>query len=174
MARSLMLFLQVLVSDTPPHHPTTHRVMASMRDRSRWRKPQALEGVFSKPWLVWEHSHWEMAFPHQQWYYMGGASWQERQLSGCSCSSSVSYCFTDQVHQELWQGQASKDSVLTGDWWRSLFPFSEGWMANWHSYRNQRHWEKLGHPDRRGYITEEEQVPSQAKKLRYSNNITIF
>ena len=54
MARSFLLFLQVLVSDTPPYYPTIHRVMASLRDRSRWQKglwkrPQALEGVFRKP-----------------------------------------------------------------------------------------------------------------------------
>ena len=24
------------LTDTPPHHKTTHRVMASLRDRSRW------------------------------------------------------------------------------------------------------------------------------------------
>ena len=47
-------------------------------------------------------------------------------------------------------------------------------MANWHSYRYNRHWEKLQCPDTWGYITEEEQVPSQAKKLRHSNNISIF
>ena len=35
MAKNSVPFLQVLVSDTPPHHQTTHGVMASLRDRSR-------------------------------------------------------------------------------------------------------------------------------------------
>ena len=35
MAKNSVLFLQVLVSDTPPHHQTTHRVMASLRDISK-------------------------------------------------------------------------------------------------------------------------------------------
>ena len=35
MAKNSVPFLQVLPSDTPPHHQTTHRVMASLRDRSR-------------------------------------------------------------------------------------------------------------------------------------------
>ena len=89
-------------------------------------------------------------------------------------SSSVSNCFAGQVHQELGQGQTSKDPASTGDWWRSLFPFREGSMANWHSDRDKRHWEKLWHPDRWENITEEEQVPSQARKPWHSNNITIF
>ena len=36
-------------------------------------------------------------------------------------------------------------------------------MANWHSYWYNRNWEKLQYPETRGYITEEEQVTSQAK-----------
>ena len=35
MAKNSVSFLQVLVPDTPPHHQTTHRIMASLRDRSR-------------------------------------------------------------------------------------------------------------------------------------------
>ena len=35
MVKNSVPFLQVLVSDTPHHHQTTHRVMASLRDRSR-------------------------------------------------------------------------------------------------------------------------------------------
>ena len=35
MAKNSVLILQVLVLDTPHHHQTTHRVMASLRDRSR-------------------------------------------------------------------------------------------------------------------------------------------
>ena len=36
-------------------------------------------------------------------------------------------------------------------------------MANWHCNRYNCHWEKLQYPDRRGYITEEEQVTSQSQ-----------
>ena len=77
-------YLTDLGIDTPPCHQTTHRVMASSRDRSRqwqgsWRKQQALGGVSRKPWPVWEQCHWEMDCPHQQRYFMGGALWQERQ-----------------------------------------------------------------------------------------------
>ena len=35
MAKNSVPFLQILVSDTTPHHQTTHVVMASLRDRSR-------------------------------------------------------------------------------------------------------------------------------------------
>ena len=35
MAKNSVLILQVLASDTPHHHQTTHEVMASLRDRSR-------------------------------------------------------------------------------------------------------------------------------------------
>ena len=35
MVKNSVSFLQVLVSDTPHHHQTTHEVMASLRDRSR-------------------------------------------------------------------------------------------------------------------------------------------
>ena len=35
MAKNSVLILQVLASDTPHHHQTTHKVMASLRDRSR-------------------------------------------------------------------------------------------------------------------------------------------
>ena len=54
MAKNSVPFLQVLVLDTPPHHQTTHGVMASLRDRSRpqrgsWKRPAAQEGVIKKP-----------------------------------------------------------------------------------------------------------------------------
>ena len=39
-------------------------------------------------------------------------------------------------------------------------------MANWYNW----HWEKLQYPDRWGYITEEEQVTSQAKVPQHTNN----
>ena len=89
-------------------------------------------------------------------------------------SSSVFNCIAGQVHQESWQGQANKDPVSTGDRWGSLFPFREEWMANWHCNWYNWHREKLQYPDRRGYITEEEQVTSQAKVPWYTNNITHF
>ena len=77
-------------------------------------------------------------------------------------------------YQEPWQGQASKDSVSTGDRWGSLFPFREEWMANWHCNWYNWHWEKLQYPDRWGYITEEEQVTSQAKVPWYISNFTYL
>ena len=46
-----------------------------------------------------------------------------------------------------------------------LFPFREEWMANWHSYWYNWHWEKLQYPDTRRYITEEEQITSEAKVI---------
>ena len=176
MARNSVLSLQVLASDTPPHHQTTHRVMASLKGRYRpwrgsWKRPSAWEGVFKKPWPVWEHSHWEMVCPHQQRNFMGGALWQESKFN---CCSSVFNCIAGQVHQEPWQGQASKGPASTGDWWGSLFPFREEWMANWHGYWYNRHWEKLQCPDTQGYITEEEQVTSQAKVPWHTNNITKY
>ena len=38
MAKNSVLILQVLASDTPHHHQTTHEVMASLRDRSRLKR----------------------------------------------------------------------------------------------------------------------------------------
>ena len=38
MVKNSVPFLQVLASDTPPHHQTTHGVMASLRDRSRLKR----------------------------------------------------------------------------------------------------------------------------------------
>ena len=38
MAKNSVPFLQVLASDTPPHHQTTHGVMASLKGRSRTMK----------------------------------------------------------------------------------------------------------------------------------------
>ena len=90
-------------------------------------------------------------------------SWEEPcdkkgKPSRFSCCSSVFNCIAGQVHQEPWQDQVSKTPVSTDDWWGSLFPFREEWMANWHSYWYNRHWEKLQCPDTQGYITEKEQV----------------
>ena len=48
------------------------------------------------------------------------------------------------------------------------------WRPSNHWWLVRRYWEKLWHTDRQGYITEEEQVPSQAKKLWHSNNIWLF
>ena len=173
MAKNSVPFLQVLVSDTPHHHQTTHRVMASLRDRSRlwrgsWKRPAAREGVIKKPWPAWEHSHWEMDCHRWQRYFMGGKP------SRFNCSSSVFNCIAGQVHQEPWQGQASKDPMSTGDRWGSLFPFRQEWMANWHCNWYNWHWEKLQYPDRQGYITEEQQVTSQAKVPRYTSNFTYL
>ena len=47
-------------------------------------------------------------------------------------------------------------------------------MANWHCNWYHWHWEKLQHPDRWGYITEEEQVTSQAKVPWYTSNFMYF
>ena len=91
--------------------------------------------------------------------------------SGPSCCSSVSYClqvkYTKNYDKARW-AKTQWSLVISEE---VLFCFREGWMANWYSYRSKRHWEKLGHPDRQGYTTEEEQVSSQDKKLQYINNI---
>ena len=49
MAKNSVLILQVLASDTPPHHQTTHIVMASSRDRSRQSFQEALTSLRAMP-----------------------------------------------------------------------------------------------------------------------------
>ena len=138
MAKNSVPFLQVLASDTPHHHQTTHRVMASLKGRSRWWR-----GSWKRPSAWKESSRNPDRFESTatgRWIAFTGrdTSWEEPcdkkgKPSRFNCSSSVFNCIAGQVHQEPWQGQVSKGPVSTGDWWGSLFPFREEWMANWHS-----------------------------------------
>ena len=101
MARSSVLFLQVLASDIPPHHQTTHRVKTDLDGEKAHGKG---------------HQHWKESSrsPDQfestatgGWFALTGidTSWEEPcdkkgSPSGCSCCSPVSNCIAGQVHQE--------------------------------------------------------------------------
>ena len=176
MVKNSVPFLQGLVSDTPHHHQTTHGVMASLRDpndeeahgkgqqlrKESSRSPDQLESTVTGRWtaIAGRDTSWEEPCD------------KKGKPSRFNCSLSVFYCIAGQVHQEPWQGQVSKDPMSTGDRWESLFPFREEWMVNRYCNRYNWHWEKPQYPDRRGYITEEEQFTSQAKVPWYTSNCT--
>ena len=91
--KSSVLFLWVLVSDTPSHNQTTKRLMEKATSTGR-NFEEALTSLRAQ--LLGD------GLPSKS----RDTSWDEfcnkkGNSSGCSCSLSVSNCFTDQIHQEL-------------------------------------------------------------------------